>query len=128
MTTLSGVLGGLRGWQFISHKFLRWMSLIPMLMILVSSAVLAPHSLFFSSLLILQVIAYGLAAFGLQRAKANRPVATLIAIPFYVVLGVVGALVGEVDSLRGKRFDVWEIPSLSRGAVGPTSHVAETGD
>ena len=71
MLTLPGVLSGLRGWQFISHKFLRWTSLIPMLMVLVTSAALAPHSLFFSSLLILQVIFYGLAAFGLQRAKAE---------------------------------------------------------
>lgn len=128
MMTLPGVLRGLRGWQFISHKFLRWTSLIPMLMVLVSSAALAPHSLFFSSLFILQAIFYGLAAFGLQRAIANRPVASLIAIPFYVVLGVAGALAGEFDSLRGRRFDVWEIPSLSRGPVGPTSDVTPTGD
>ena len=127
MMTLPGVLRGLRGWQFISHKFLRWSSLIPMLMVLVSSAVLAPHSPFFSLLLVLQAIFYGVAAFGLQSAKMNRPVATLIAIPFYVVLGVVGAFVGEVDSLRGKRFDVWEIPSSSRGPVEATSRVVETG-
>lgn len=127
MMTLPGVLGGLRGWQFISHKFLRWTSLIPMLMVLASSAALAPHSLFFSSMLILQAIFYGLAALGLQRANAHRPVPTLIAIPFYVVLGVVGALVGQFDSLRGKRFDVWEISSSSRGPVEATSRVAETG-
>jgi len=127
MMTLPGVLGGLRGWQFISHKFLRWTSLIPMLMVLASSAALAPNSLFFSSMLILQAIFYGLAALGLQRATAHRPVPTLIAIPFYVVLGVVGALVGQFDSLRGKRFDVWEIPSSSRGPVEATSRIAETG-
>jgi hypothetical protein len=96
-------------------------------MVLASSAALAPHSLFFSSMLILQAIFYGLAALGLQRANAHRPVPTLIAIPFYVVLGVVGALVGQFDSLRGKRFDVWEIPSSSRGPVEATSRVAETG-
>jgi cellulose synthase/poly-beta-1,6-N-acetylglucosamine synthase-like glycosyltransferase len=126
MMTLPGVLRGLRGWQFISHKFLRWTSLIPMLMVLVSSTDLAPHSPFFSSLLVLQAIFYGVAAFGLQSAKVNRPIATLTAIPFYVVLGVVGAFVGEVDCLRGKRFDVWEIPSSSRGPVEATSRVAET--
>jgi len=125
--TLPGVLRGLRGWQFISHKFLRWTSLIPMLMVLVASAVLARHSPFFSLLLVSQAIFYGVAAFGLQSAKMNRPVATLIAIPFYVVLGVVGALVGVVDSLRGKRFDVWEIPSSSRGPIEAPSRVAEPG-
>jgi poly-beta-1,6-N-acetyl-D-glucosamine synthase len=128
MMTLPGAVRGLRGWQFLSHKFLRWTSLIPMLMALVSSSVLARNSLFFASLLAVQVIFYGLAAWGFAKAIANRPVSRLIAVPFYVVLGVVGALVGEVDSLRGKRFDVWEIPSLSRGSVGATSHPARTGD
>ncbi len=128
MFKLRNLFFGLRGWQFLSHKFLRWTSLIPMLMVLVSSAVLARNSFFFASLLALQAIFYGLAAFGLERATAGRPVARLIAVPFYVVLGVVGALVGELDSLLGKRFDVWEIPSLSRGSVGATSQGAQTGD
>jgi poly-beta-1,6-N-acetyl-D-glucosamine synthase len=128
MLTLPGALRGLRGWQFFSHKFLRWTSLIPMLMMLVSSAMLARNSSFFASLLVVQAIFYGLAAFGLRRAIADRPVPRLIAVPFYVVLGVVGALVGTIDSLRGKRFDVWEIPKLSRGPVGATSHPAQTGD
>jgi hypothetical protein len=121
MMTMPDTLRGLRGWQFLSHKFLRWTSFIPMLMVLVSSAVLARNSFFFASLLGLQAIFYGFAAVGLARALADRPVASLIAVPFYVVLGVVGALVGVVDSLKGKRFDVWEIPSLSRGPVGATS-------
>jgi len=128
MLTMPGALRGLRGWQFLSHKFLRWTSLIPMLAVLVSSAISSRHSLFFASLLALQAIFYGLAAFGLARAIADRPVARLIAIPFYVVLGVIGALAGVVDSLRGKRFDIWEIPSLSRGPVGAPSPAGQTGD
>ena len=118
MMTMPGALRGLRGWQFLSHKFLRWTSLIPMLMVLFSSAVLARNSFFFASLLALQAVFYGVAAVGLARAIADRPATRLMAVPFYVVLGVAGALVGVVDSLRGKRFDVWEIPSLSRGAIG----------
>jgi poly-beta-1,6-N-acetyl-D-glucosamine synthase len=128
MMTMPGVLGGLRGWQFFSHKFLRWTSLIPMLMVLVSSAVLARNSFFFASMLALQAIFYGLAALGLTRALTDRPVDRLIAVPLYVVIGVAAALVGVVDSLRGKRFDVWEIPSLSRGSAGATSPGSQTGD
>lgn len=128
MMTMPEMLRGLRGWQFFSHKFLRWTSFVPMLMVLVSSAALARNSFFFALLLGLQVIFYGLAAVGLAKAVADRPVARLIAVPFYVVLGVVGALVGVVDSLQGRRFDVWEIPSLSRGPVGATSRGGQTGD
>jgi poly-beta-1,6-N-acetyl-D-glucosamine synthase len=121
MMTMPGALRGLRGWQFLSHKFLRWTSFIPMLMVFVSSATLARNSFFFASLLALQAIFYGLAAVGLASAIADRPVARPIAVPFYVVLGVAGALVGVIDSLQGKRFDIWDIPSLSRGPVGATS-------
>jgi poly-beta-1,6-N-acetyl-D-glucosamine synthase len=127
MMTLPGALHGVRGWQFVSHKFLRWTSLIPMLTVLVSSVVLARSSFFFASLLALQATFYGLAAFGWLRAMSDRPVARFVAVPFYVVLGVVGALVGVVDALRGRRFDVWEIPALSRGPVEATTESAQAG-
>src|SRR5947209_18241857 len=38
MWTLRQQLTGLRAWQFFSRKFLRWFSLLPMLMILLASA------------------------------------------------------------------------------------------
>ena len=128
MMTMSGARRGLRGWQFLSHKLLRWISLIPMLMVLVSSALMARGSHFFAGLLVLQAMLYGLAAVGLWKSIAGRPVPRLIAVPFYIVLGVVGALAGTLDSLRGKRFDVWEIPTLSRGLLRPASRPARTGD
>lgn len=115
MLRLRGLLGALRGWEFVSHKLLRWLSLIPMLMVLGSSAVLAGHSFVFGAVLALQLIFYGLTAVGLVTAMAGRPANPFLAVPFYVVLGASGALVGVVESLLGKRFDVWEIPKLSRG-------------
>lgn len=112
---LPGLFVGLRGWQFISHKLMRWLSLIPMLMVLWASAELAHDSVFFSSALALQVAFYGLAGLGMAMAANGRAVPRFIAVPFYVILGVVGAIVGVVESLFGKRFDIWEIPTLSRG-------------
>jgi cellulose synthase/poly-beta-1,6-N-acetylglucosamine synthase-like glycosyltransferase len=115
MHKLRGAFRGLRGWQFVSHKLLRWLSLIPMLVVLGSSAALAPRSVLFGSVVAFQVIFYGLAAFGLARAIEGRPIARTLAVPFYIMLGVAGAFVGVVESFLGKRFDVWEIPTLSRG-------------
>ena len=117
MFKLRGVFSGLRGWQFVSHKLMRWLTLVPMAMILYSSEQLAALSTFFAFALAMQVAFYGLGAVGLTMALAGRPVSRVIAVPFYVLLGVVGAMVGVVDSLIGRRFDIWEIPTLSRGPV-----------
>ncbi len=51
MLRLRGVFSGIRGWQFVSHKLLRWLSLMPMLMMLGASAVLARNSLGFAAAL-----------------------------------------------------------------------------
>jgi len=120
---LRGAFGGLRGWQFVSHKLMRWLSLFPMLLILLSSLLLAHNSEFFMLMLGLQGLAYGMAGLGLMMAVANRPVVGPLAIPFYVVLGVSGALIGVAESMFGKRFDIWDIPKLSRG---PTPDIAST--
>lgn len=117
MFKLPGVFAGLRGWQFISHKLMRWLSLIPMMMLLYSSGKLAHQSVFFASALALQIVFYSLACFGLAMTVAGRPVSRFIAVPFYVLLGVIGAMMGVIESLAGKRFDIWEIPTLSRGSV-----------
>lgn len=124
---LPGAFRGLRGWQFVSHKLLRWLSLIPMLMILVSSSALAEGSGFFMSMLALEGLFLALAALGLIMTAAGRSVAGPLAVPFYVVLGVIGALVGIAESLFGRRFDIWDIPKLSRGPArsisSPTQEV-----
>jgi len=118
--TLPGVMRGMRGWQFVSHKLLRWLSLFPMTMMMCSSVVLARGSIFFEAVLTLQGIFYALAVFGLVMSVARRSTTRLLAVPFYVVLGVVGAFVGIGESLLGRRFDIWEIPTLSRGSAEVT--------
>jgi cellulose synthase/poly-beta-1,6-N-acetylglucosamine synthase-like glycosyltransferase len=115
MFALRGVFGGLRGWQFVSHKLLRWLSLIPMAAVLGSSAVLAGDSAFFAAALMLQAIFYGIGAIGLLMTVTGREVARVASVPFYVMLGLVAAQIGVIDALMGRRFDVWESPALSRG-------------
>ena len=88
MWQLRFALRGLRGWQFFSHKFLRWLTLAPLFGILLAGW---PLLLLALALLI-------------------RPRVT-----FYVLLGATGALTGVLDACLGRRFDIWEIPSLSRG-------------
>jgi biofilm PGA synthesis N-glycosyltransferase PgaC len=127
MLTLPGALCGIRGWQFISHKFLRWLSLIPALMVFGATAVLARGSFFFQLLLIVQSSFCLCALGGLAMTTWARRVPHVFAVPFYVVLGLVGALVGVAESLMGRRFDIWEIPTSSRGeaVLDPISSTKE---
>jgi cellulose synthase/poly-beta-1,6-N-acetylglucosamine synthase-like glycosyltransferase len=117
LMTLPRALRGFRGWQFVSHKLLRWLSLIPMLAIFASTAILACDSPEMKMAMWVQAIFYTSAIVGLWMATRELPVPKVIAMPFYVVWGSFGALVGVVDALMGRRFDVWEIASKSRGQV-----------
>jgi cellulose synthase/poly-beta-1,6-N-acetylglucosamine synthase-like glycosyltransferase len=114
MSQLRVTLGGLRGWQFLSHKLLRYLTLVPLLLVLFSAAVLWREPLF-AVILMLQAMFYGAALYGYVSTLLNWKSGRLSGTPFYIVFGSVGAVAGIVDACRGRRFDVWEIPKLSRG-------------
>jgi len=107
-------LRGLRGWQFVSRKFLRWLTLIPLVLLLISSGALAGQP-FFALVLTFEFLFYGLAMVGWALAPKGRKTGQAFSVPFFVMLGSVAALVGVVDTCLGRRFAVWEVPTLSRG-------------
>jgi cellulose synthase/poly-beta-1,6-N-acetylglucosamine synthase-like glycosyltransferase len=115
MWRLRHTLLGLRGWQFLSRKFLRWFVLVPMALILLSTLLLAPASGAFLVLLVPQVAFYGLALAGWIQTRRGRRVGRLLSVAFYVVLVAAAGLAGVVDACRGRRFHVWEVAALSRG-------------
>jgi cellulose synthase/poly-beta-1,6-N-acetylglucosamine synthase-like glycosyltransferase len=111
---LRKTLRGLRAWQFVSRKFLRWLSLIPLALLLVSTTALATH-LVFQFLLAVQLVFYALALLGWLTAIGGRQGRPLVAIPFYFVLVNLAAVVGIIEIFRGRRFHVWEVALLTRG-------------
>lgn len=111
---LSHQISPLRKWQFLSHKLLRWLTLIPMAMVLGASLALARRPIF-AVVAAAQVLFYAIAMVGCSLSWANRSMPRWVSVPFYIVLGVGGALLGVIDTALGKRFAVWEIPTLSRG-------------
>lgn len=119
MWLLRHTLSGLRLWEFVSHKLLRWLTLVPMLAILSASAVLAAHP-FYRAILWAQFAFYGLAAIALLQTLTGKKPSRAFSVPFYVVLGTAGALTGVIEALFGRKFDIWNIPSLSRGAQEKT--------
>lgn len=118
MWKLRGTLRGLRGWQFVSRKFLRWLTIVPLLIAL--AAVMALGGPFFRAILVLQVVFYLGALLGLTLSFRKHDSGGFLSVPFYVVLSSLATLVGVIDACLGKRFAVWEIPTLSRGGDGTT--------
>jgi len=110
-------IGGLRAWQFFSRKVMRWLALLAMVMALVASALLA-RSPFFGVLLALQMAFYLCAIAGGYCVTRTNYTGRLLALPFYFLLVNAGALTGVVEACFGRRFSVWEIPTLSRGREG----------
>jgi len=107
-------LRGLRLWQFISRKLLRWLTLLPLIFLFISSACLASRPIF-AFILVLQLLFYGFALVGWFVASKRRGAAGLFTFPFYFVLVNTGAMTGLIDTCLGRRFSIWEIAELSRG-------------
>src|SRR4029077_6571084 len=117
MWALRSQLTGFRAWQFLSRKFLRWFSLVPLVMIFVTSVALRSDR-GFAGLLALQFVFFALALMGwLMMRQGNKP-GRLIALPFYFLLVNIAAVKGIAEALSGRRFAVWDIAHLSRGRQG----------
>ena len=111
---LRNQLTGLRAWQFTSRKLMRWLATIPMAAALIASAILA-SSRFFLALFILQASFYASALLGWFLVSGIKRSHRLLSLPFYFMLVNLSAMTGIVEACLGRRFAVWEIPTLSRG-------------
>jgi len=107
-------LRGFRLWQFASRKMLRWFGLVPLAVLLASSLALFRLPLF-AALALVQLFCFLLALAGWVLAAMGRRPGTLFALPYYYVLLNVAALAGAADALRGRRYGVWDVATLSRG-------------
>jgi hypothetical protein len=114
MWVLRKTLHGLRLWEFVSQKMLRWLTLVPMKMLLGASAMLRDEE-FYGVLLGVQILFYGASAIGLVQAATGKAPLRAASIAFYIVLGAAGALSGVLEALIGREFVLWEIPVHSRG-------------
>ena len=111
---LRSCLRGFRVWQFLSHKFLRWLTIIPLALMLLATAALSASPIF-KALLLLQFCFYGLAMIGLWLNAKARRARTFFSMPFYFVLVNVAAIVGLLQAWNGRRFATWEVAMTSRG-------------
>ncbi|HEV2488846.1 MAG TPA: glycosyltransferase [Candidatus Acidoferrales bacterium] len=111
---LRSCLHGFRAWQFLSRKVLRWLSLVPMTLILLSNIALQGRP-FFKILLGLQIAFYVFALLGFLLSQAGRRGTALFTAPFYFLLVNLAAITGVAQACTGRRFAIWEVAVLSRG-------------
>jgi cellulose synthase/poly-beta-1,6-N-acetylglucosamine synthase-like glycosyltransferase len=107
-------LRGFRAWQFFSRKVLRWLALIPMTVILLTTGALLARP-FFAFLFALQVVFYLLALGGWLFDLAGRKANAIFTMPYYFLVVNIAAVIGVFQACIGRRFAVWEVPAYSRG-------------
>lgn len=112
---LRHVLKGFRAWQFFSRKFLRWTAVIPLLFAFVGSMGLLSRPIF-AAMFLTQIALYLAASWGWLLSIRKCGHSGLFAVPFYFVLVNVAAIAGLFEACRGRRYSVWEVASLTRGA------------
>ena len=96
---------GLLAFQLVSHKLLRYMSFVPLMVLFVSSVVLAPQGGVYLAALILQLAALALAVIGWARRTRHSP--TFVAFPYYFSLLNIAVAHAALRFLRGDRQVTW---------------------
>lgn len=104
---LNPLRGGFYAIELLSHKVMRYLVPLFLLLTLVSSAALAPRSLFFAAAFAGQAAFYSAALAGwlLERAGAR---VRLLSLPHYFVLANLAAVIAFYKFARGERYARWE--------------------
>ena len=99
--------GGIYAVELLSHKVMRYLVPVFLVLILVSSILLATNSTFYFAVLLAQIVCYFFAFAGylLQRLGVH---AKLLALPHYFLLANLAATVAFYKFLRGERYARWE--------------------
>ncbi len=104
-----GMLKGMWGFCFVSHKLIRWF--IPFLLVGIFATNIFLESFFYNLFFFLQCGFYFLAAGGcLMRKKVGK----IFSVPFYFTLVNLAAMTGVLKYFAGKRQSVWDVAETTR--------------
>ena len=93
--------------ELISHKVLRYLVPVFLLLVFISSLALAPHSLLYALVALAQICFYGAA--GLSWWMERRGLRSrILALPQYFVLANLASLMAFYKFLSGERYARWE--------------------
>lgn len=94
--------------QLFSHKVLRRLMVVPLILLFFLSGLLATQSTTYSIAFAVQVLFYFSAVIGLAVRPLIRGPLKIIVIPAYFCMVNAAALVALLNTLRGHRIDRWE--------------------
>jgi cellulose synthase/poly-beta-1,6-N-acetylglucosamine synthase-like glycosyltransferase len=104
---LNPLRSGFYAVQLISHKILRYLVPVFMILLLATSAVLAKGSFFYAVVLVAQLLMYGVIGISWLLLKLGVS-SQLIALPLYFFLANLAALLAFYKFIRGERYARWE--------------------
>lgn len=102
--------------ELLSHKLLRHLAPFFLIPLLLSNLWLAPVHAAFASVLVLQLLFYGLAVAGLLLRATGPGQKRLLAVPYYFGLANAAALLGVLSIAAGRRQQAW-IPRQGLGML-----------
>jgi cellulose synthase/poly-beta-1,6-N-acetylglucosamine synthase-like glycosyltransferase len=104
LTVLNPFRTGVAAWQVFSHKLCRWLVPFALAGLLLANIPLATRSLFYASVLVLQLFAY--AAAWLMLRRPTPPTGALRLLSFFVLVNM-SILQAWLDVVRGRQAVTW---------------------
>ena len=118
---------GMYSIQLFSHKVLRRLVALPLLALLLFSALLWSRGIIYQLAAVTQLAFYGLAVGGLMLRGTQVGRFKLFTIPSYFCLVNAAALVAAINVIRGNRILLWEPQRGDEAVAGWRPNVAEHG-
>jgi cellulose synthase/poly-beta-1,6-N-acetylglucosamine synthase-like glycosyltransferase len=92
--------------MFLSHKLLRWLTGLWLVLLLAGSVILTGDSAWYTAMLWIQVVFYGLAVVGyLLRGHTSFPI---VSVPYYFMAVNLAALIGFIRFLSRSQGVIWD--------------------
>ncbi len=113
--------------QLFSHKVLRRLMVVPLALLLVTSALRFDDGLAYQALTIVQIVLYALGITGLLAAGTRLGRLKPVAVPAFFCLVNAASVCAVWNILRGNRIDRWE-PRRADGSTGAGRQEAASSD
>lgn len=97
---------GLFAWQLISHKLLRYLAFIPLVLTFITSLILCDNSALYALALLVQIGFYVLAYLAHKKQTGEKP--WYLTLPYYFTLLNIAAAIATLKYLKGEKMVVWK--------------------
>ena len=99
---------GIFAWEIFSHKLLRWLGGLFVLILFICNTKLLARSAFYQLTFISQIIFHALAVYGFFKDKSGKSSDFLINFIYYFDMVNLASLQGIWDAFRGKTYTTWK--------------------